>query len=116
MLGLRKGEVLGLGWDEVDLDEGELRVDWQLQRIRERLVRRRTKTETSDATLPLPDICVTAREQRDAQFLATVAAGTAWHDTGLVLGADARGPETTRRKPRLMTKTSRSGSRTRSWR
>jgi integrase len=26
VLGLRRGEALGLGWDEVDIDAGELRV------------------------------------------------------------------------------------------
>lgn len=86
VLGMRKGEVLGLGWDDVDLDAAELRIDWQLQRLGKQLVRRHTKTELSDATLPLPEICVTAlRERRDAQVLAAVAAGKAWHDTGLAI-------------------------------
>lgn len=31
-LGLRQGEVLGLRWRYVDLDKGEIRVDWQLKR------------------------------------------------------------------------------------
>jgi integrase len=60
-LGLRKGEVLGLGWDDVDLAAGELAVDWQLQRVGTKLLRRATKTETSDARLPLPPICTVAR-------------------------------------------------------
>jgi len=33
VLGLRRGEALGLGWNEVDIDAGELRVAWQLQRV-----------------------------------------------------------------------------------
>lgn len=31
-LGLRQGEALGLRWADVDLDAGELRVEWQLHR------------------------------------------------------------------------------------
>jgi integrase len=32
-LGMRQGEVLGLCWDDVDLDAGVLRITWQLQRL-----------------------------------------------------------------------------------
>jgi hypothetical protein len=33
VLALRKGEVLGLSWDEIDLDAEELAVEWQVQRV-----------------------------------------------------------------------------------
>ena len=86
VLGLRRGEVLGLGWEEVNLDAGELAVGFQLQRIRRRLLRRATKTESSDATLPMPDICVTALHERQKQQEAhREAAGAAWHPSDLVL-------------------------------
>ena len=64
VLGLRKGEVLGLSWTDVDLDLSELRVEWQLQRVRRSLLHRETKTKASDATLPIPDICVSALKLR----------------------------------------------------
>lgn len=70
VLGLRKGEALGLAWKEVDLDVGELAVRWQVQRVHRELLRRETKTEASDATLPLPALCVTAlrfRAERQAR-------------------------------------------------
>ena len=51
VLGLRKGEIVGLSWTAVNLDGAELDVSWQLQRIRRELLRRETKTEASDATL-----------------------------------------------------------------
>jgi integrase len=85
VLGLRRGEVLGLTWDRIDLDTGELYIDEQLQRARHQLVRRQTKTDFSDAPLPLPELCVTAlklrRQQQDA---AREHARKAWVDTGLV--------------------------------
>jgi integrase len=83
--GLRKGEVLGLTRDDVDLDAAELVIGRQLQRVGRQLLHRETKTHASDATLPLPGICVTALRQRFADAeQARPAAGSAWHDTGLV--------------------------------
>jgi integrase len=66
-LGLRKGEVLGLDWERVDPETGELYVGQQLQRVSGRLIRRETKTEASDAPLPLPAICTSALKLRKAQ-------------------------------------------------
>jgi integrase len=88
VLGLRKGEVLGLGWDDIDLDAGTVAIDWQIQRVgRVRgIERRRTKTASSDATLPLPPICVVAlKDQHNAQTAAKEEVGMAWHDNGLVI-------------------------------
>jgi integrase len=86
VLGLRKGEVLGLGWDDLDLNAGTLTINWQLQRIGGELVRRKTKTEESDATLPLPALCIAALRLRHAQQKeARAAAGDEWwDDDGLV--------------------------------
>ncbi|BCJ26195.1 site-specific integrase [Actinocatenispora sera] len=85
VLGLRRGEVLGLTWDDVDVDGEELSVAFQLQRIRGRLYHRETKTEASDATLPFPSICTTALQLRqEAQNGAKSAAGHAWHESRLV--------------------------------
>lgn len=87
VLGLRRGEVLGLAWPEVDLDRRQVRVEWQVQRVAGDLLRRATKTATSDATLPLPAICVTAL--RDAAVVRRQwqdAAGSAWDDQGVAGG------------------------------
>ena len=86
VLGLRRGEVLGLAWEDVDLENQEAYIAWQLQRVGPQLSRRHTKTPSSDAPLPLPDICVRALEQRRAlQNRQRLAAGDAWGDCGLVL-------------------------------
>src|SRR6266536_2123483 len=86
VLGMRKGEVLGLRWEDVDLDAAQLTIELQLQRVRRQLLHRETKTEASDATLPLPAICVAALRLRHAeQARDRLAAGPAWQGAaGLV--------------------------------
>ena len=85
VLGLRKGELLGLTWELVNFDSGQLYVGEQVQRVGRQLLRRETKTETSDAPLPLPDLCVAALKLRKQQQDADRdRAGGAWIDTGLV--------------------------------
>lgn len=86
VLGLRRGELLGLSWDDVDLERGEARIAWQLQRVGGQLMRRRTKTISSEAVLPLPDICIGAlrdRQELEGKWRAEVA--EAWQASGLVL-------------------------------
>jgi integrase len=93
VLGLRRGELLGLGWEGVDLATGEAYIEWQLQRVKGELLRRRTKTVSSDAPLPLPDICVAALQQRrSAQNRWRLAAGEAWAGSGLVLTTELGDP------------------------
>jgi integrase len=67
VLGLRKGEVRGLAWEAVDFGQGTLRRDHQLQRVRRSLLYRQTKSEASDAWLPMPDIVAVARKTRRSQ-------------------------------------------------
>jgi integrase len=85
VMGLRVGEVLGLPWDAVDFDAEELTVEWQLQRVSKELLHRETKTEASDAPLPLVGLCSTALAQRKQEQQAhRKAAGSAWQGAGLV--------------------------------
>src|SRR5262249_36276741 len=85
VMGLCKGEVIGLPWSAVNLDRAELDIGWQLQRVRRQLLHRETKTEASGATLPMPGICVTALRIREKdQAAAKAAAGACWGQSGLM--------------------------------
>lgn len=78
-MGLRKGEVLGLTWDAVDVDQAVMVVDHQLQRVNRGLMHRETKTEASDADLPMPALVTTALAvRRQAQEKDRVQAADAW--------------------------------------
>ncbi|MFV2195495.1 tyrosine-type recombinase/integrase [Nocardiopsis sp. LOL_012] len=85
VLGLRKGELLGLWWPEIDTDAQEVSVEFQIQRIKGELRRRRkTKTEDSEATLPLPDLCAEALRLRAEQQDKQRAEATEWETSGYV--------------------------------
>lgn len=58
MLGLRRGEVLGLLFSSINLERGTVRIDGSLQWVGGKLVRDTVKTETSARTLPLPPTLV----------------------------------------------------------
>jgi integrase len=67
-IGLRRGEVLGLRWQDVDLDEGTLYVRRSLQRLNGQLVLGDTKTDKSYRRVPLPRVCIASlREHRERQ-------------------------------------------------
>jgi integrase len=84
-LGLRRGEALGLAWEDVDLDAGTLRVNRSLQRVEHKLQLLPPKTAGSRRSIMLPEITVRAlRKHRARQAEERLAAGTGWIDTGLV--------------------------------
>lgn len=75
-LGLRR-EALGVRWADVDLDAEEIRIGWQLQRVKGELLHRQTKTDASDAVLPLVGPCTTAlRARQKDQDSARGSAGS----------------------------------------
>ena len=85
-LGLRRGELLGLAWNDVDLDRARLGVFRSLQRISGKLQLTETKTPKSRRTVPLPQYAVRAlRVHRARQFEERLVAGSAWVGTDLSL-------------------------------
>ncbi len=84
-LGLRQGETLGLRWQDVDLEAGDLRVRVALQRVKGKLQLVEPKTPGSRRALPVPPSVVLAlREHRRNQLEERLAVGPLWQDSGLV--------------------------------
>jgi len=84
-MGLRRGEVLGLRWEDIDLDDRVLRVRRALQRVDGALRLVDTKTRASRRPLPIPSMAARALERRRARQAAErLAAGEAWQDRDLV--------------------------------
>ncbi|WP_329463881.1 tyrosine-type recombinase/integrase [Streptomyces sp. NBC_01431] len=83
-MGLRRGELVGLRWSDIDLEQRTLTVRQQLQRRRGVLYNDETKGRRSRA-LPLPAMCVAPlRWHRMRQAAAREGAGAAWQESGYV--------------------------------
>jgi integrase len=100
-VGLRKGEALGLRWDDVDLETGTLSIRFSLQRIDGKLQLVEPKSAKSRRTIALPALSVSAlRLHRARQLEERLAAGSAWQDTGFVfttpIGTPLDGPNVSR--------------------
>ncbi len=84
-LGLRKGEALGLRWQDIDFEAGTITISGALQRIYGKLVRTETKNNSSRRMLHVPNAAMMAlRDHRVRQRRERLLAGERWQDTGLV--------------------------------
>jgi integrase len=84
-LGLRRGELLWLRWQDLDLDRAKLRVMQAVQRIGGKLQAAETKTERARRTLALPpSVVASLRRHRIRQLQERLIAGLGWEDSGLV--------------------------------
>jgi integrase len=84
-LGLRRGGLLGLRWADIDLEAGTLEVVHALQRVGGELKFVRPKTEDSERTVPLPEICVEAlKAHRERQKTDRANAWPNWQENDLV--------------------------------
>jgi integrase len=84
MVGLRKGELLGLRWSDLDLDAGGLQVSVALQRVDGKPTLVEPKTKTSQRAVTLPAIVVQALRAHRARQAADRLAAHEWGDMGLV--------------------------------
>ena len=92
-LGLRKGELLGLRWADIDFTAGTLTVRQALQRIGGRLMLVEPKTSLSRRTVPVPiDTLRALRARRRQQQTDRLAAGASWSESGLVFTTGSGGP------------------------
>ncbi len=101
VLGMRRGELLGLAWSAVDLDNARLTVRQTLQWVDGRLTFQPPKTRSSRRVVPLPPLVVSAlHAHQDRQQHECRSAGDRWEDAGLVF-TTARGRSIS---PRVLSK------------
>jgi integrase len=100
--GLRKGELLGLRWEDLDLVGGTASIRRTLQRTNSGgLTALPTKTQSSERRIALPTPCLHSLEQhRTQQRKEQETAGIGWRDGGYVFtrpnGAPIEGATLTR--------------------
>ncbi|MDH6109784.1 integrase [Kitasatospora sp. MAP12-15] len=84
--GLRKGELLGLRWEDLDLAGGTASIRRTLQRTNSSgLTALPTKTQSSERRIAVPTPCLRSLEQhRDQQRQERETAGAGWKDSGYV--------------------------------
>lgn len=83
--GMRQGEILGLGWDDVDLSRGVVRVNRTLGRSGGRLLLGEPKTKKSRRPVPLSAKALDAlKAHRKIQLEERMALASLWEDHGLV--------------------------------
>jgi integrase len=85
LYGLRRGEVLGLRWDDIEVDGGTIQIHQQLQRVRGELFLAPVKTQAGKRGLPLLDAAAQAlklQDERQAHY--RIDMGSAWPETRLV--------------------------------
>ncbi|MFR9803153.1 tyrosine recombinase XerC [Pseudonocardia sp. RS010] len=86
LYGLRRGEVLGLRWDDIDLDAGTLSVRRARVLVEGRVLEQEPKTRNGVRTLPLDDELLGAlRTLRASQARERLAAGEAYETDGHVV-------------------------------
>ncbi|MEU6897881.1 tyrosine-type recombinase/integrase [Streptomyces virginiae] len=92
--GLRKGELLGLHWEDLDLDGGTASVRRSLQRTQSSgLTTLPTKTRASERRIALPTESVhSLKSHQQRQEVERKAAGVSWKDSGLVFTTPTGGP------------------------
>ncbi|MGB4777439.1 tyrosine-type recombinase/integrase [Microbacterium sp.] len=92
--GLRRGEALALRWEDVDLEEGVVRVRWTLSRVGADLVSTPPKTMRSRRDVPLtPGVVTLLRKHDIAQKAERLRAGSQWgNDRGLVFTTELGAP------------------------
>ncbi|WP_411574292.1 tyrosine-type recombinase/integrase [Streptomyces fradiae] len=90
--GLRKGELLGLRWGDLDLSAGTAAIRRTLQRTTAGgLTTLPTKTRASERRIALPTRCLhSLKHHHEQQQREREAAGTTWQDSGHVF-ATAQG-------------------------
>ena len=105
--GLRRGEVLGLRWQDVDLDAGVLTVSGNVTRSSSGLVRGEPKTRRGKRQTPVPGAVADALRRHRQGQMAERLRSPHWVDTGHVVVNEVGGLV----EPRALSRAWRSWSR-----
>ncbi|MDC8993686.1 site-specific integrase [Mycobacterium marinum] len=91
--GLRRGEIAGLRWSDIDFDSGTLTIANNRVSAGRRAVENDSKSFTSRRTLPLPDRLVVAlRDARERQRQERIEAGFAYRSGAYVVSNEVGDP------------------------
>jgi integrase len=86
-LGLRKGEVLGLRWSDLDWKNATLKVRQQVQTVRGKTQTETPKTDAGMRTLPIPPLLL-ARLRAHWEYQQTERLKPDWHEHGVVFPSE----------------------------
>jgi integrase len=90
LTGLRRGEVAGLRWSDIDLDARTLQISSTRLRFGKHLVQETPKSRAGRRTLPIPDHLVASlRTTRAIQAADRLALGAAYEASGYVMVDEA---------------------------
>jgi integrase len=86
MTGLRRGEILGLRWQDVNFNENTIKIEQSLIFVNgKRTLKHGVKTESSERKFTVSSEIIDAlREREGAQILERANAGEQWQETGLI--------------------------------
>jgi integrase len=93
MTGLRRGELLALRWEDIDLGSRQLHVRRAMQRVDGKLQTAAPKTSSSLRTVVLSRVAVRYfQEHKKRQDAERLALGDAWREHGLVFASSIGTP------------------------
>ncbi len=92
-MGLRRGELLGLRWSDLDPVDHVLRIERAVQRAAGQLRFVEPKSQRSRRVLPVPQVAMAAfNAHRARQARERLAAGDSWHDEDLIFASSIGTP------------------------
>jgi len=91
--GMRRGEALGLEWENIDFDKKVMRVRATLNRVDGKLVRTEPKTQNSRRDIALTEQAIQIlKTQKLEQAQERLKAGNRWTRSSYVFATEAGGP------------------------